>query len=380
MRRQCTDSENQIIRGNAESVLISPSMYKKRYNSSLLPLVLGMLAGIGLGTLFVVSIPNPVTTAIKGTLFFCGFVVSETFILVWHKVIKKIRGKKVIPGEQFSINGGTVIAYMQTSKKEAYLVFTEDGPADMTDNPWCIKYPALPDMQVQYGERILIVQNEAGAYIPLKLTERTRGFIPEREPEYFYKVDWSGAACFPHPAAATLEKESYRMSEAESAELIKRCSRLKGVSAGNWIGIILFSLLFLLLCGIVFIGMFADKIADNPIIFTVGVVVLIVVWVLLTLGMAKVVLAGKTRGLGKLRYRKRVMFHSISDEHGRYMYTKCVSVYENRNGNIELVTYPVRNTTALPKDLPYGKVIYRYSQVPNGGLLDLNVFCTVSVM
>lgn len=282
--------------------------------------------------------------------------------------------KSKIPGDKFQVNGGTIIN-ISYSKEGTYLIYAEDDLMDSKGNPCRIIYPALHGTNMKPGDRILLVYSDSGSYFPMRLTERTRDFIPEYAPEYFGRVDWSKAVCIPHPAAIDLDLRSSMMYEYEKIKFVEKGNSLKSIRIKNWIGIVLLSFLILFLFALLFIGLVAGDIIvefSTAIIFAFA---LVLVWMFLTYKLIKKIIAGRTRGLKKIQYKKKVMFHSMNsafDENN--IHTKYVSVYEYINGVVELVSYPVNSNVFLPKKILYGKIIYKYSQDEKSCAKDINFF------
>ncbi len=130
--------------------------------------------------------------------------------------------------------------------------------------------------------------------------------------------------------------------------------------------LLLFAILFIILVGV--------EVIVNPNMAIIVGVLLLLTWGLLTFLVAKMLLTGATRGLKKLRYKKKVLFLSVDNNNIDKLYIKELSVIEYVDGRFSLMNYIVNNNVFLPKDTPYGKVIYKYSVKAESGRLDLNYF------
>lgn len=69
----------------------------------------------------------------------------------------------------------------------------------------------------------------------------------------------------------------------------------------------------------------------------------------------------RTSPIGKLKYKKVVLFHSIHDNPDYLVSTKNMYVYEKINNRIELVCYPVGYNNFAMKDVYYGQILYKCS-------------------
>lgn len=440
MKRQCTEAENRILKECAGDVLTRPETYKAVFKSSFLPVILKAVAALGLGVvaelklsasieiwirfiLFIwivifililnlfISIPEKFQLVLRRSLMpivfgatiglslgkanaaklsvsmetwiclmilICVAVIVGLFVLIWYVNNPKRIYKKRLPGDKFWVNGGTIIRIIY-SKAGAYFIFAEDDLMDIKGNPCCIEYPASCCENVRYGERIILVYSDSGAYIPLRVTERTRDLIPEYAPEYFYKVNWKEAEVIPHPAAIDMDYRSSRMYEYERAEVVKKCKKLKNIRIKNSIGIVLVSVLILFPFALLFIGLVAEEVIKE---FSTAVIFfsfLVLGWLFLTFLFAKAILARCNRETEKIQYKKKVMFHSVNSAYDEgNMYTKYISVYEYINGVVQLVSYPIKSNIFWTKKIPYGKIIYKYSQDKNSCTKDLNFFGLMS--
>lgn len=374
MKRQCTEAENRIIRECGKDILTRPEIYRAVFKSSMIPVLLGLLAGLGLGAGVAQLLSVSSEIWVRLILVVCITITVEVFVLIWQVCNRNKKHKKRLPGNKFWVNGGNVIKYINHSEDGPLLVFVEDDLIDAAGKPCCITYPAPYSLNITPGERILLVYSDAGAYIPVRITEQTRNLVPEYEPQYIGSVNLNEAVCLPHPAAMDMDQASYMMNECEIKEAVKKCNRVKSIRTRNWIGIILFSFLILFLAAILFIALVTEDVITELSQALVFLAIVLVVWIILTCGFAGIVLAGHTRGLKKIQYKKKVMFCSVNDAYHNSIYEKYISVFEYINGNMELVSYPVTNNYFLPKDTPYGKIIYKYSKEAKSCAKDFNIF------
>lgn len=137
------------------------------------------------------------------------------------------------------MNGGTIISYVSYSKDNAWITFVEDDLFGAMGGPCSILYPAESYLNnIVPGERIILVYSQNGAYIPMRVTDRTRGMIPMNPPEYFNTTDWVKAEKLSHPSVLNLDKTGYLLNEKEVDTFFKKCNSLKSIQTKNWIGII----------------------------------------------------------------------------------------------------------------------------------------------
>ncbi len=376
MIRECTEAENKVLKACATDILVEPETYKKRFQNNGVPLAIGAIGGMVLGIMlsFWIFPSGGDRGSVKAILFVSIAAVMGICMLLWNLLIKKVKRKKNIPGERFRINGGTVINYTNVSKDKAYIIFAEDDLTDGMGTPCCIKYPALPGLQLQYGERIAIVYSDSGAYIPLKITGSTRFFVTEREPENFYKTNWNDAVCIPHPDGVDMDRKCCEMSADDVSELVKKAGDVKSNRTLKWLGNILLVAMALLLILFVYFT-FIDNNAVEDFVSATPIIIVILVYLGLFCICCKVMYHSRVKRLKKMRYRQKVMFHSVNGSYKDYTYLQQITVYEYKNGVIELVSYPFVNNTFELKEIPYGKVIYKYSKMLGNDKKNLYYFC-----
>lgn len=284
------------------------------------------------------------------------------------------RKRKKLPGKQFWIAGGTVLEYIPHTEDGPLLVFAEDDFYD-ADGRHCVMILSAPYLlNIEVGERILLVYNEDGAYMPLRITEVTRGMVSASAPDYIDKVNWKEATILPHPAGVELEERSRLLYEEEAKALVKKCNKLKNIQRRNRVGIFLFSVLILMFEALAFVFLVAGEVIANPNEALLYIAAAIVFCLILTVLFAKLVLSGKLRGLKKIQYKKKVLFCSTDVTFMNGYYERYISVFEVLNGRIQLISYPVINNYFLPKKTPYGKVLYKYSALAKSCARDWNFF------
>lgn len=281
-----------------------------------------------------------------------------------------------LPGNEFFVNGGTIINYVNYNRDDAYLTIAEDNFRDPMGNICCIQYPVPTNLNVTVGERVILVYSDTGAYIPLKVTERTKSLIPMQNPDYFESVDWNRTVKLPHPAVLDLDKNARPSNEKDMANII-RVGKSKNDKRLN-IAIVLLSVLILFIFALIFIFSVGSFIT-SPLMAVVIGVLLLGAWIALTIVIAKGLRSGKTRGLKKLHYKKKVLFLNLRDVSlvrldGIKIKSKQISVYEYKDGELKIEDYTVNNTVFLPKDIPYGSVVYKYTKGMESSELGLNYF------
>ncbi len=373
MKRECTESENRIIKQCTADILTCPQSYAKRVKSNLLPMCLGAVVGLGLGGLIAMMLGVAVEAWIRIILMICVTLTVELFVLFGRLYDNRKKHNK-IPGDMFWINGGTIIDYKGNHFSRMELIFAEDDLTDVRGIPCFIKYPALSGLHVKRGERIILVYSDTGHYIPLRVTERTQYLIPERDFWNIDELDQSTIGCIPHPSGVDLDKESCIMSEEERAAYVKKSNGIKHFGIANAIAIGGVCFLIFMIFSLIFIGLVGGEVITEAYDAAVLGAFLLITWVLLTYGFYKFLLAGNIRKLNKIQYKKKVMFHSMNGQYENFSYAKNIFVYEYVNGILELVPYPVGNMVFVPKDIPYGKILYKYSIEKNSCPTDLNYF------
>lgn len=287
----------------------------------------------------------------------------------------KRNGKGGLPGNHFFVNGAIILNHVVYPKEGAELTVAEDDLKDALGRPVCIRYPVPGNLSVTAGQRILVVYSDNGAYIPMRLTVRTGGMIPSAPPAYFYQTDWNHTMKLPHPAALRVDRKSYRMNEKETKDFAKTCNSLTNIRVKNWVGIILMSLLILMLFGILFIALVAEEVITKASVALALGIVLFLVWGLLTFGTAKAILAGLTRGLKRLHYKKKVLFvNSYTNIGYGGVPASYLNVYEYVGGELKMQSYYTHNNVFLPKNIPYGRVINKFSEDAESNEKGLNYF------
>jgi len=385
MKRECTKAESLMIKYNTQDILSFKGMYTEAIRSKGLVLLLGLIVSLGLSVLASFLLHNLGLTInsfygeIVFRIVFAVFIITviECSILIWRKIRNKKSLGDCIPGSKFWVNGGTIINYVNYNRDEAWLTFTEDDSVDDVGNMYSIQFPAPSFLNVKQGERIILAYSDKGVYMPLQISERTKGMVSMEHPARFNEVDWNMAPKLPHPAALDLDKVAYLMNEEEVATFYEKCNRFKSIQIKNWIGIVMSSLLILFLLALLFVILVAsDVIIEASSAIGVGALILII-WIFGSYGFARVVLSGALRGMKKLRHKKKVLFLYITDSYGSYSYSKSIYVYEYADGALILNSYPINSNAFLPKDIPYGEVIYKYSKDAESGVLGLNYFAPI---
>lgn len=229
----------------------------------------------------------------------------------------------VIVGKQFWVNGGTVMNYVSYGANDAWLTIAEDDLRDVVGNYCCVRYQAPTGLEIKVGERILLVYNEDGGYVPLKVNAQTSQLISMNNPDYFDTVDWEKSVKVPHPAILELDQQPRLMNEQEIARFAEKGAKF-------------------------FPGLFRGL---------------------------------KEKQLQKVRYKKKVFYLYENDAvmfriNGVKVRNDQVRVYEYKNGVLADCVYFTKNTNFLPEHIPYGKVIYKYTEKENVGELGLNYFAT----
>lgn len=366
MLRECTAEENRILKNSQDLELCPPDLYGFADRKGAMPIVLGLFCGILLGALPVLVLPiEPVWLGI------CWLICIPLFMIVferdWQYLGCRRSSRAPLPGEHFSVNGGVVLENTEWGRGEAELLIAEDDLRDEEGRPVRIAYPLLMSAPVVTGQRILLAYCENGAYIPLRLTAETEAMISPEPPAYFQEVNWKDAPKLPHPAVLQLDRSSRQINEKEAKDLAGAYSSRSGTKARNWVGIVLLGVLYLMLLGLLFIFLVGEEVIEE---LSAGIavgVILLLTWAVLTFFSARGLLRGADKSLKKLRYRKKVMF-SMTYTDG-YMDTTSASylnVYEYMDGELQQVNYMIQGNVFLPKDIPYGRVIHKYSKDPEG--------------
>lgn len=366
MLRECTAEEDRILKNSQEMELCPPDLHGFANRKGAMPIILGCFVGIGLGALLVLVLPIPPVW-----LALCWLICIPLFMIAfdrgWQYLGCRRSSRAPLPGEHFSVNGGVVLENTEWGRGEAELLIAEDDLRDEEGRPVRIAYPVLMNASVVTGQRILLAYCDNGAYIPLRLTAENGAMIPPEPPAYLQEVNWQDTPKLPHPAVLQLDRSSRQMNEKETKELARAYSSRTGTKARNWVGVILLGVLYLMLLGLLFIFLVGSGIIEEMAIgITVGVLLLLA-WVLLTFFSARGLLRGIDKNMEKLRYRKKVMFSMTYTE--GYMdaaSTSYLNVYEYVDGELRQVNYPIQGNVLLPKDIPYGRVIHKYSRDPEG--------------
>lgn len=267
------------------------------------------------------------------------------------------------PNDKFWVNGGTVLEYKRHYKEGASLIFVEDDLRDKLHRPCCVECAVFSNLDIQPGERIILLYNKDGAYMQMRVTEHTKDMISMEPPEYFKQMNWKTAQKLPHPAVPELDRKSRLMEEAEKKALCKKICTSKRFRKRNWTGVVLSSFcmwffLFLVLMELVYYDIVVKASTANVVI-----AMMLLIWGGFTYLIYKVAFTGRMQKLHKLRYQKKVMFLSVGDS---YMIKEdirdMIYVYEYVHGSIRVRAYPIIENLFLPREVCCGSIIYKYSQ------------------
>ena len=138
--------------------------------------------------------------------------------------IKNVRSKnkKVLPKGKYWINGATVVRCIGEHKEMGQLLmYAEDDLKDVDGELCSLEYYTHQSIDLKYGDRIMIVYCENGAYFPMLINERTRDFVPHCPPEYFHQISWHNVRKLVHPMEHILENVSISMNEEDMKDIIK---------------------------------------------------------------------------------------------------------------------------------------------------------------
>ncbi len=322
MLRECTDYENKILKESKGSILTYPQLYAETMKRSILPYLLGGVLGLGLAAALLWRLPDLDFTKRALIVVFCVGVPVSLFEAIREWRFKRKSRKAPLPGNKFRVNGGMILGYgVNHMDGKTHLVIAEDDLLDAEGNQICIEYPAPMRLSITQGQRVLLAYNEKGAYIPLRLTAKTNSMIPLASPDCFQTMDWEKTTRLPHPSVLELDQKSCPLQENEAEDLIRACNRY----TDYWI---------------------RKKISGRT--------------------------AKKIR---KLQYKKKVMYLTTYREYGfNEVYIAYIRVLEYIDGTLRMRRYFISDSVFLPKDIPYGKVIYKYSQKEEGRVEDLNFF------
>lgn len=275
----------------------------------------------------------------------------------------------------FTINGGTVIdCTWDAGKANVVLVFAEDDFSDKLTQPCAIKYPVGKYIDMKAGERLLVVHFSNGVFFPMKLNSLTAHLVPANPPASFSETDWSEAIVLPHPDAIWLEEKSSPMTAEDKAQLVakqhgKGKLRLRDKAVIAMVGVMWFCLLAL-----GYIALVAGEILTDAVMGLVALVLVVLLTIVGTVVFAKVLIGTRVRPLKSVRYQKRVLFHSMEfklDEMGKRTELR---VYENINGSLTLVSYPVGFNKFTAKDIYYGQALWKCSKDAVSCAQDINYF------
>lgn len=366
MLRECTAEENRILKNSRELELCPPDLDGFANRKGAMPVILGCFVGIGLGALLVLALPIPPIWLALCWLI-CIPLLMIAFDRGWQYLGCRRSSNAPLPGEHFSVNGGVVLENTEWDKGEAELLIAEDDLRDEEGRPVRIAYPVLADAPIATGQRIMLAYCDNGAYIPLRLTAENRDMISPEPPAYFQEVNWKDTPKLPHPAVLQLDLSSRQLNEKEAKALAGAYSSRTGIKARNWVGAILLGVLYLMLLGLLFIFLVGTEIIEEQSAGIAAGTILLLAWAALTFFSARGLLRNAHKSLEKLQYRKKVMFSMTYTE--GYMdaaSTSYLNVYEYVDGELRQVNYPIQGNVFLPKDIPYGRVIHKYSRDPEG--------------
>ena len=367
MLRECTAEENHILKRSQDLELCPPDLRSFADRKGAAPILAGLFFGIGLGTLLVLLLPV-LHPAWLGVIWLVCIPLSViVFDHGWQYLRCRRSGRTPLPGEHFSVNGGVVLENTDWDRGETEIIIAEDDLWDEEGRPVRIAYPALRDTSIVTGQRILLVYCDNGAYIPLRLTAETGAMIAPEPPAYFQEVNWEATPKLPHPGVLEIDRRSRQMNEEEKQALVRACCALTNSRAKNWVGIILLGVLYLLLLGLLFIFLVAGEVIEEPSAAILAGTLLALMWVGLTMFSARGIHKGMAKSLGKLQYRKKVMFSmTYTDSNLNAASMSYLNIYEYVDGELRQENYPIQGNVFLPKDIPFGRVIHKYTKDPEG--------------
>ena len=347
-----------------------------------------MIPGIALGILLAWPIVSAVQKWAVGNwgkivleLLFsiCVFIMELVCFSVWRKWRDNRSGKqqKQTLSEIgiFQINGGTVIDFINDVEHGPCYVFAEDDLLDPFRTPYTIRYHVNGREGFQIGERILLIYDNACNYIPMHINAQTAHMIPLKNPAYFDRTDWKTCTCLPHPNAAMIDQTESIISPAEISALRKHINDRRHTKAWLIAGTILLSLILLFEFAVFFCILLGTGVITSAFAANTVVAVLLVLWLLLSARIPFVIKRGRSKFLGNMVSKKRVLYCSQeTNTTDLYSTSSTITVYEYEGGSIVKKHYLRSINVFLPRDIRPGTVITKLSAERKNKLTDAPYF------
>lgn len=388
MKRQCSESENHILR-DLISQQVSNSALSKKDNRSYFLFVpafaLGLLLAWPIGlSIRKWPIGNWEQVVLEFVFYICIFIMELLCFSVWHKWRDNRSGKKqkriLSESGTFQINGGTVIDCINDEEDGLCYILAEDDLLDSYGTPYTVRYPIHGREGFQIGERILLIYDSMCDYIAMPINSQTAPMIPRENPAYFDRTDWSACQCLPHPNAAKIDKTNYTISPAEISSLRKHINNRRNIKAKRIIGTILLSLILLFVFAVFFCILLGTRVITSDFAANTVVAGLLILWFLLSSRIPSVIKRGNSKFLGNVVFKKRVLYCSQETNVTNFTSTSStITVYEHEGGSIIKKHYPEGFNVFLPRNIRPGTVITKLSTDGKHKLTDATYFVPADI-
>lgn len=361
MRRVCNQQELKILARSKKDIL--SDTFAKNHGNGAWNLIFGILLGCIVGGAICIPLAykaydagvkvNETVLSVGLTLFLNFLIVVMTAVVsVWLKKIGFSRDtSKFFKNKVVEVNGATIV---QIDTREGFFSFIEDDFTERFGSRlYIIDYPLISANagNLKVGDRIMVVRTSDGAYIPMKLSDKTINFVERFSPIDINSIDLWNSPHIPHPNVDIIDKQHSSISEREKEEFIKSFKKTnRNMKRGICITI---SILLVVIMFLIFCVMVADEVItyENFGIWGVGFIALVA---LLIIGFVFLVKNVGVKRAKRASYRKSVMFnYSTMDSNGQTE----VWVYEYTNGVLGARMY---SNPIIEKNISYGTVLQKY--------------------
>ena len=344
MKRPCTPTERELLLKNRNQLL--KGIYQTRSKGSYSAIFVGLFFSI----VIMFAGIFPLVEIFDGEKIAFWLWVIFSFTVGKMKVKKET--KAFLKKDNLCVNGATIVDVNPTKGTFSYI---EDDFLGENGSPIIVEYPALPNgfSAADVGRRLLVMYDSDSTYELMQINEELGRMIPAYTDQYPLKKELYAHFVVPHPNAARLDFFGHALSEEEKERYADKFVAVTQGGAGKTLKICAVIIFVCIMVISVILGITGDCLAKALLI---GAAVYIGLMLLILLARK----AGKTnlKKTASFVYMQEVVFHSNEiHQRGKYVDTS-MKVYEWKNNQFELVTYPA---AAMPQNTPYGSVVYKFT-------------------
>lgn len=353
MKRICNQSERELILKNRNQLLkgIYQTASKAKYSTIFVGLAFSIVV-LFAGIFPLVEIFDGDKTAFWVWAVFSFTIPNLIVSVIMGKIRVKKEAKAFLKKDNLMINGATIVDVNTENKTFFYI---EDDFNDANGNPIIINYPALPSgiSAADVGKRLLVMYDGDSSFQLMQLNEELARLIPNYTEQYPLKRPWYELWRVPHPNVVSMDFAGHALSEQEK-EYYAENYTAKTQKDSVKVLIICSVVIFICVMLISFIMGITEDCLEKALLIGLAICV---GYVLLIAG-ARQLGKRNIKRTAQFEYMQEVVFHSNEiNQRGRYVAT-ALNVYEWKNNQFELSTYPGMN---MPKGTQYGNVLYKFT-------------------